>query len=187
MTPEGARRGFNLGVGLTEPVATVTLWHCLVNTACAILTVFTATHFVSCTIQCEETGYPPRCLKRPLALSVVHIASHKFDALMWLICVSFCCRGFCSCDTWRQNLPPSSAWCHSFGSGMSSQAFRNNAVGHGRVKNQQPSLPLFTKITNIYFHVFQFCNKLSTIISINENETCFLSPLTPQTRPTNII
>ena len=50
-------RGFNLGVDLTKPVATVTLWPCLVNTACAILSVFTSTHFVSCTIQCEETGF----------------------------------------------------------------------------------------------------------------------------------
>lgn len=68
MTPAGAGRGFNLGVGLTKPVATVTLCHCLVNTACAILPVFTSTHFVSCTIQCEETGFhllsPPGRLKR---------------------------------------------------------------------------------------------------------------------------
>lgn len=35
----------------------MTLWLCLVNTACAILSVFTSTHFVSCTIQCEETGF----------------------------------------------------------------------------------------------------------------------------------
>lgn len=72
LTPEGAGRGFNLGVALTKAVATVTLWPCLVNTACAILCVFTATHFVSCTIQFEEAGFhflSAVCLKRLFTLS----------------------------------------------------------------------------------------------------------------------
>lgn len=56
LTAEVALSKFNLGVGLAEPVATVTLWSCLVNTACAILSVFMSTHFVSCTIEYEETG-----------------------------------------------------------------------------------------------------------------------------------
>lgn len=56
LTPEVAGRKFNLGIGPAEPVATVTLWSCLVNTACVILSVFISTHFVSCTIQHEETG-----------------------------------------------------------------------------------------------------------------------------------
>lgn len=72
--PEGAGRGFNLGVGLTKPVATVTLWHCLVNTACAILTVFTATHFVSCTIQSEETGF--HLLSTPVFEEAVGAVGH---------------------------------------------------------------------------------------------------------------
>lgn len=65
LNPEGAGRGFNLGVGLTEAAATVTLCRCLVNTACAILTVFTSTHLVSSTMRCEETGfhYQPACLR----------------------------------------------------------------------------------------------------------------------------
>lgn len=77
LTPEGAGRGFNLGVGLTEPVATVTLWPCLVNTACAILSVFTSTHFVSCTIQCEETGF--------------HFLSAREKRLFTLSLVDFMC------------------------------------------------------------------------------------------------
>lgn len=39
-----------------KPAATVTLCLCLVNSACAILSVVPSTHFVSCTMQCEETG-----------------------------------------------------------------------------------------------------------------------------------
>lgn len=39
-----------------KPAATVTLCLCLVNSACAILSVVPSTHCVSCTIQCEETG-----------------------------------------------------------------------------------------------------------------------------------
>lgn len=35
---------------------TVTLSNCLANTACAILSVFPSTHFVSCTMGWKETG-----------------------------------------------------------------------------------------------------------------------------------
>lgn len=83
MTPEGAGQGFNLGVGLTKPVATVTLWHCLGNTACAILTVFTSTDFVSCTIQCEETGF--HLLSAPVFEEAVCAVAHGF-------CVTQMCR-----------------------------------------------------------------------------------------------
>lgn len=93
MTPQGAGKGFNLGVGLTKPVATVTLWHCLVNTACAILTVFTATHFVSCTIQCEETGF--HLLSAPVFEEAVGAVAHAS-------CATQVCRsrdaGMLSCD-----------------------------------------------------------------------------------------
>lgn len=79
---------FNLEVGLAKPVATVTLWDCLVNNLCAILSVFISTHFVSCTIQCEETGI------HFLSAQVFEQAVLCCD--MWVLCqlteqTGFCC------------------------------------------------------------------------------------------------
>lgn len=99
LTPEGAGRGFNLGVGLTEPVATVTLWPCLVNTACAILSVFISTHFVSCTIQCEETGFHFLSAqeKRLFTLLLLDFMSHNMQTgdffLAWQSVFSACDAG----------------------------------------------------------------------------------------------
>lgn len=112
----GAGRGFNLGAGLTEPVATVTLWPCLVNRACAILPVFMSTHFVSCTIQYEETGLyflSPRVSEEAVyAVRLGGVLRHtrlqpafrlyRFrcrKTRLWWICFGFLLLCFCLCDT----------------------------------------------------------------------------------------